>query len=144
MYKGDAQQTANMYNESFKAMRAQDRVAQASRDMSGLRSQILKLAIIQQAMWNILSDQGVTVDRLNSEIDEVLKKGYKFSYQDSAKPCPRCGKNVRESEQTPMSGRCMFCGTNVTFYPFDDNTIAPEDNPENTNNDPLADLDDLQ
>ena len=144
MYSADTQFTANMYNEGFKNMRAQERAAETGRDLKGVRSQLLKLAIIQQAMWNIMTEQGVTVDRLNHEIDEVLKSGYKFSYQDAAKACPRCGKNVRESEQTPMSGRCMFCGTTVTFYPFDDNTIPQDHTAEPVNNDPLADLDDLQ
>ena len=142
MYRGDSSRYAEQLNESFKASRSMDRAADASRSMSVLRSQLLKLEIIQHAMWELMTEQGISQDQLNAKIDAVISGGYKFSYVDDVAVCPRCGKNVREGEQTPMVGRCMFCGTNVTFYPYSSENTAPADAPEqNADNDPLSDLD---
>ncbi|MBP5654179.1 MAG: hypothetical protein J6X33_01565 [Clostridiales bacterium] len=142
MYRGDTSGFAEQLNQSFKASRSMDRAADANRSISVLRSQLLKLEIIQHAMWELMTEQGISQDQLNAKIDAVISGGYKFSYVDDVAICPRCGKNVREGEQTPMVGRCMFCGTNVTFYPYSsDNATPSAPDEQNIGDDPLADLD---
>ena len=35
-------------------------------------------------------------------------------------PCPRCGKNIIDNGNTPLTGTCLYCGAVVRFPPHFD------------------------
>ncbi len=137
--KRDYSYVANAVNSDLQNSRNAMKLHDASKSIDELKNDITKLEMMIQAMFSIMKEQGVTTGQLNDKLklllDDKISKG--FARSDSM-PCPKCGKIIRESVQTPMMGRCMFCGTTAVFYPFmeegqSDASAAPaeEENPVN-------------
>ena len=82
------------------------------------------------AMWEALKASGISEDVLYDKIDTVLADPSKFfrkSYEPLIVNCPKCGKAIQESRKTPLKGKCMFCGQEVTFYPYTDMVAYKDD-----------------
>ena len=98
---------------------------------------VKKIEIILQAMWELMQENGVTIDQLNAKINELIldpDKKTKPAYENAhIVSCPRCGKAIQESKTSPMLGRCMFCGEKIVFYPYSDHIdddVANAQDPE--------------
>ncbi len=99
--------------------RNSERLASTGKKIADVGSDITKMKMIINAMWEIMQEQGVDAGVLNNKIDEILaREKKKISYGNPKKPCPKCGRTIQESSSTPMRGRCVFCGEEVVFYPF--------------------------
>lgn len=101
-----------------------------------LKNKINKFEIILQAYFELMQDKGITEDMLNAKIDEILAREVKGEYGGRRKSCPKCGKPVQESYSTPLRGRCVMCGIEVMFYPFE----KKEEPEAPVERDPLDDL----
>ena len=103
-------------------------------NINDLQGRVKKLEIITQAMWEVVQDTGVPIEKLYAKIDElVLDPGRKVkpAYENiHIVNCPRCGKAIQESKATPMLGRCMFCGEKIVFYPYSENTANAQEKAE--------------
>lgn len=110
----------DMYS-AIKAMGANnsaDMMADANIKMGGIGCTIAKHEIMLQALFEAMVEQGVDPELINAKVVELTDaKLAKIGNPASAKPCPRCGKMVKELSETPMLGRCMYCGMAVKFYP---------------------------
>ena len=108
-------------------------------NINDLQGRVKKLEIITQAMWEVIQDTGVSIDKLYAKIDELVldpNKKVKPAYENiHIVNCPRCGKAIQESKATPMLGRCMFCGEKIVFYPYSENTANVQEKVENTDGD---------
>ena len=96
-----------------------------SEDIADLQSKVNKLDMIVNAMWEVLKESDIGEDKLRAKVEEIVKtgiKGRRPSYEPVIVRCPRCGKAIQESRNTPLLGRCMYCGEQVTFYPYSDDT----------------------
>lgn len=92
-----------------------------------LNNDVMKCEVMVEAMLSILTEQGVSKDQINQKIIELTdKKIANRVYETRSSSCPKCGKTVLEAPKIPLRGRCMYCGTYVTFYPI----LKDEEKPE--------------
>lgn len=86
--------------------------------LSSLASSVAKLEIMVQAMFELMVEKGIDPDLINAKLVEITDRNTaEVNVPDSTKPCPRCGKTVKELSGAPLTGRCMYCGKEVKFYP---------------------------
>lgn len=109
----------------------------SAENINDLQGRVKKLEIISQALWEVLQENGVTIDQLHAKINELIldpDKKTKPAYENAhIVSCPRCGKAIQESKTSPMLGRCMFCGEKIVFYPYSDHIdddVANAQDPE--------------
>ena len=107
-------------------------IAEANSKIGDMKSDISDLEIKVQALYRVMVEQGVDPKLFDAKIEEIMKERQEkkglVSAKPQVKPCPKCGKAVKKSPNAPMLGRCMYCGTNVPFYPSFSNT--EQANPE--------------
>lgn len=103
-------------------------------NIADAQSKVNRLETIVHAMWEVLKEEtGIGEERLRSKVEEVIKGGDKSKrpvYDPVIVRCPRCGKAIQESRGTPLVGRCIFCGYEVVFYPYSEDTSADYPEPE--------------
>jgi len=110
----------DMYSaiKAIGASNSADMMADANIKMGGIGCTVAKHEIMLQALFEAMVEQGVDPELINAKVVELTDaKLTKFGNPASAKPCPRCGKMVKELADTPLLGRCMYCGIAVKFYP---------------------------
>lgn len=101
--------------------RNSERVAEVNRNLTDLKSDILRLKIMVQAMMEIMVEQGIDPERINAKIDEVVSRPETFnSTGRESMPCPKCGKQIVDNGNTPLTGTCLYCGAIVRFPPHFD------------------------
>ena len=127
MYSTNHTQQVTVIND-----RSSEGLADANIRIGDMNAQITDLEIKLEAMYRVMVEQGVDPKLFDAKIEEIMKerkekKGL-VSAKPQVKPCPKCGKAVKKSPNAPMLGRCMYCGTNVPFYPSFSNT--EQANPE--------------
>ena len=84
-----------------------------------LNNDVMKCEVMVEAMLSILTEQGVSKDQINQKLIELTDKKISYRvYETRSSSCPKCGKAVLEAPKIPLRGRCMYCGTYVTFYPI--------------------------
>ncbi len=109
-------------NDSFIAMAGESKpesVNDANLRMDLMISNYARMRVISQALFEVMVEQGIDPDLINSKIKRIVDNELdSILDQKTAQPCPKCGKMVRESGKTPLTGRCMHCGSKVKFYPF--------------------------
>ena len=112
--------------------RSSEGLADANIRIGDMTGQITDLEIKLEAMYRVMVEQGVDPKLFDAKIEEIMKERQEkkglVSAKPQVKPCPKCGKAVKKSPNAPMLGRCMYCGTNVPFYPSFANT--EQANPE--------------
>ena len=107
--------------------RNSERVAEVNRGLNDLKSDILRQKIMLQAMMEIMVEQGIDPERINAKIDEIVSRPETFNpTKRETMPCPRCGKNIIDNGNTPLTGTCLYCGQVVRFTPH----LPVEDKPQ--------------
>lgn len=98
--------------------RNSERVAEVNRNLNDLKSDILRQKIMIQALMEIMAEQGIDPERINAKIDEVVSRPETFnSTGRESMPCPKCGKQIVDNGNTPLTGTCLYCGAVVRFPP---------------------------
>lgn len=127
MYSTNHTQQVTVIND-----RSSEGLADANIRIGDMNGQITDLEIKLEAMYRVMVEQGVDPKLFDAKIEEIMKERQEkkglVSAKPQVKPCPKCGKAVKKSPNAPMLGRCMYCGTNVPFYPSFSNT--EQANPE--------------
>lgn len=127
MYSTNHTQQVTVIND-----RSSEGLADANIRIGDMTGQITDLEIKLEAMYRVMVEQGVDPKLFDAKIEEIMKERQEkkglVSAKSQVKPCPKCGKAVKKSPNAPMLGRCMYCGTNVPFYPSFSNT--EQANPE--------------
>ena len=127
MYSTNHTQQVTVIND-----RSSEGLADANIRIGDMTGQITDLEIKLEAMYRVMAEQGVDTKLFDAKIEEIMKERQEkkglISAKPQVKPCPKCGKAVKKSPNAPMLGRCMYCGTNVPFYPSFSNT--EQANPE--------------
>ena len=127
MYSTNHTQQVTVIND-----RSSEGLADANIRIGDLNGQITDLEIKREAMYRVMVEQGIDPKLFDAKIEEIMKERQEkkglVSAKPQVKPCPKCGKPVKKSPNAPMLGRCMYCGTNVPFYPSFSNT--EQANPE--------------
>ena len=127
MYSTNHTQQVTVIND-----RSSEGLAYANIRIGDMTGQITDLEIKLEAMYRVMVEQGVDPKLFDAKIEEIMKERQEkkglVSAKPQVKPCPKCGKAVKKSPNAPMLGRCMYCGTNVPFYPSFSNT--EQANPE--------------
>lgn len=127
MYSTNHTQQVTVIND-----RSSEGLADANIRIGDMTGQITDLEIKLEAMYRVMVEQGVDPKLFDAKIEEIMKERQEkkglVSAKPQVKPCPKCGKAVKKSPTAPMLGRCMYCGTNVPFYPSFSNT--EQANPE--------------
>ena len=120
MVRSNMQGTYGQLRDAVANTQMSSCIKEQARQVDELETILSRLDAITCAMWELLQEQGVTKERLYDKLDEVIdKRKSGFSYFTRIS-CPRCGKAIQESNRTPLVGRCVYCGTQVTFYPYSD------------------------
>ena len=128
MYSTNHTQQVTVIND-----RSSEGLADANIRIGDMTGQITDLEIKLEAMYRVMVEQGVDPKLFDAKIEEIMKERQEkkglVSAKPQVKPCPKCGKAVKKSPNAPMLGRCMYCGTNVPFYPSFTNTeqVNPEE-----------------
>ena len=127
MYSTNHTQQVTVIND-----RSSEGLADANIRIGDMTGQITDLEIKLEAMYRVMVEQGVDPKLFDAKIEEIMKERQEkkglVSAKPQVKPCPKCGKAVKKSPNAPMLGRCLYCGTNVPFYPSFSNT--EQANPE--------------
>lgn len=98
--------------------RTNETITDANLKIGGLVGQVAELEVKLEAMYRVMLEQGIDPEILEKKIEEVMsEKTVSRPAQLPTKPCPKCGKPVKKNANTPLYGRCMYCSTNVPFYP---------------------------
>ena len=99
-------------------VRQAEKVQEANRNITDLKSDILKLKIMVQAMMEILIEKGIDPNLINAKMEEIVAKPETFapSTKESA-PCPECGRMILDNGVTPLTGTCLYCGHVIRFAP---------------------------
>ena len=117
------------------------RSARADEDLKDLKKDMTRLNTIVFAMWEVLKENGIGVEKLHAKIDHIVGS-YPTVSRPTYKPvivkCPRCGKSIQESRAEPLVGRCMYCGDKVVFYPYSEQTSLTEPADPNASSTPGA------
>ena len=81
-----------------------EKVAETNRTVNDVRSEILKLKIMVQAMMELMVEQGIDPSLINAKIDEISARPKTFEQPEKeTKPCPKCHKQLR------ADGGCSHC-----------------------------------
>lgn len=115
--------------------RTAGKVTEVKRDVNDIRSEILSLKIMIQAMMEILAERGVETEAVNARIEEIMTRPETFTPSTRySKPCPKCGRIIMDNGSTPLLGTCLYCGEEVKFVPlFETGSRQPEQpDPEET------------
>ena len=114
--------------------RSTEALADTNQRLGGVNDQIAALEIKLQAMYRVMIDQGVDPALFEAKIDEIMEeRGIKVpAPQNEVKACPKCGKPVKKNGNTPLLGRCLYCGTVVKFNPtfLSEEPVETEPEPE--------------
>ena len=114
--------------------RSTEALADTNQRLGGVNDQIAALEIKLQAMYRVMIEQGVDPALFEAKIDEIMEeRGIKVpAPQNEVKACPKCGKPVKKNGNTPLLGRCLYCGTVVKFNPtfLSEEPVEPEPEPE--------------
>ena len=99
-------------------VRQAEKVAETNRNVTDLKSDILKLKIMVQAMMEIMIERGIDPNLINAKMEEIIEKPETFepSVKDSA-PCPECGRMIKDNGTLPLTGTCLYCGKVIRFPP---------------------------
>lgn len=112
--------------------RSSEGLADANIRIGDMNCQVTDLEIKLEAIYRVMVEQGIDPKLFDAKIEEIMKERQEkkglISAPPQSKPCPKCGKPVKKSTNSPMLGRCMYCGTNVPFYPSF--TKEEESNPD--------------
>ena len=99
-------------------VRQAEKVAETSRSVNDLKSDILRLKIMVQAMMEIMVAQGIDPNLINSKMEEIVAKPETFaSSKKESAPCPECGRMVMDNGTVPLTGTCLYCGKVIRFAP---------------------------
>lgn len=108
----------NDIRSSTADIRNAEKVAEANRNINDMRSDVMRLRIMVQALLEIMVEKGVDPGHINSKIDEIMARPDTFMPKEKeSKPCPRCGRLVLDNGTTPLVGTCLYCGEVVKFPP---------------------------
>lgn len=114
--------------------RSTEALADTNQRLGGVNDQIAALEIKLQAMYRVMVEQGVDPALFEAKIDEIMEeRGIKVpAPQNEVKACPKCGKPVKKNGNTPLLGRCLYCGTVVKFNPtfLSEEPVETEPEPE--------------
>ena len=95
------------------------KVTEVKRDVNDIRSEILSLKIMVQAMMEIMNDRGIETEAVNARIEEIMTRPETFVPTTRlSKPCPKCGRIIMDNGNTPLMGSCLYCGEEVKFVPL--------------------------
>ena len=111
---------ANMLNDAAAEVRGSTRMNEKVRKIDEMANQMARLDMIVCAMWELLQENGISKETLYNKIDELISTQKTKTSHFTRIDCPKCGKPVQESNKMPMLGRCVYCGTMLTFYPYSD------------------------
>ena len=113
-YQNTQEQMRNISLES----RTSEKVSEVNRNVGDMKSEVLRVKIMTQAMLELLIEQGVNVDRINAKIEEIIARPETFETPErESKPCPRCGRMIIDNGAIPLTGTCLYCGITVRFPP---------------------------
>lgn len=114
--------------------RSTEALADTNQRLGGVNDQIAALEIKLQAMYRVMVEQGVDPALFEAKIEEIMEeRGIKVpAPQNEVKACTKCGKPVKKNGNTPLLGRCLYCGTVVKFNPtfLSEEPVEPEPEPE--------------
>ena len=123
-------QASTMISNVTTEARNTEKVAEANRNITDMRSDILRLKVMVQAMMEIMADQGIDPALINSKIAEIMDRPETFMpVMRSSQPCPSCGRVITDNGGTPLTGSCLYCGTVVKFPPEFYNGEKKKDEP---------------
>ena len=95
------------------------KVTEVKRDVNDIRSEILSLKIMVQAMMEIMNERGIETEAVNARIEEIMTRPETFAPTTRlSKPCPKCGRIIMDNGNTPLMGSCLYCGEEVKFVPL--------------------------
>ena len=95
------------------------KVTEVKRDVNDIRSEILSLKIMVQAMMEIMNERGIETEAVNARIEEIMTRPETFVPTTRlSKPCPKCGRIIMDNGNTPLMGSCLYCGEEVKFVPL--------------------------
>ena len=95
------------------------KVTEVKRDVNDIRSEILSLKIMIQAMMEIMNERGIETEAVNARIEEIMTRPETFVPTTRlSKPCPKCGRIIMDNGNTPLMGSCLYCGEEVKFVPL--------------------------
>jgi hypothetical protein len=95
------------------------KVTEVKRDVNDIRSEILSLKIMVQAMMEIMNERGIETETVNARIEEIMTRPETFVPTTRlSKPCPKCGRIIMDNGNTPLMGSCLYCGEEVKFVPL--------------------------
>ena len=108
--------------------RTREKVAEVNRDVNDIRSELLSLKIMVEAMMEIMAERGIAPEQINAKIQEIASRPDTFMPTTKlSMPCPRCGRLVLDNGNTPLVGTCLYCGEVVKFIPvFETGDKEPE------------------
>lgn len=108
----------NNLNDASTEARTANKVNEVNHNVNDLRSDVLKLQIMVQAMMEIMVEQGISVDLINEKIDKIVEDPDTFAPKmRRSEPCPSCGHMIVDNGNTPLSGTCLYCGKTIRFAP---------------------------
>ena len=94
------------------------RVNEVNRSVNDVRSEVLTLRIMVQAMMEIMADRGISPDVINAKIEEITNRPETFDAPKKLSTnCPGCGRLILDNGNTPLTGTCLYCGKVVKFAP---------------------------
>ena len=100
-------------------VRQAGKVTEVKRDVNDIRSEILSLKIMVQAMMEIMNERGIETEAVNARIEEIMTRPETFVPTTRlSKPCPKCGRIIMDNGNTPLMGSCLYCGEEVKFVPL--------------------------
>lgn len=95
------------------------KVTEVKRDVNDIRSEILSLKIMVQAMMEIMNEREIETEAVNARIEEIMTRPETFvPTARLSKPCPKCGRIIMDNGNTPLMGSCLYCGEEVKFVPL--------------------------
>lgn len=105
--------------------RSSEGLADANIRIGNINASIAELEIKLQAMYRVMLEQGIDPQLFEAKIDEIMKERASKPAipAPTTKPCQKCGRAVKKSANSPLLGKCMYCGSPVPFTP----TFLPEE-----------------
>lgn len=107
----DIRQDQEIRDAKDAADRSARRTHSAQEDVGELRAGVDRLALVNQALWELLRDRTELTDAdLKAKVEEVDRRDGRLDGRagPGVATCPQCAKPNAETR-----GRCLYCGTTL-------------------------------
>ena len=81
---------------------------------------VRRLDILVASMWMLMKEKGYTDEELMNRATSFITEKEGNVYSHEIIHCPKCNQVIQEVKKSPLTVRCVYCGSQYVLYPYND------------------------